>query len=79
MLLFKSKEYKEGWRAGRKGTDKLDNPYSCDASRHNLKHGMGASPWWETNYKPFIDWNMGRRDALQPEIDECLNRLFGDN
>lgn len=65
MHFFKSREYKEGWQAGKESKDELDNPYSGEATAHNLQHGMGASPWWDTNYRPFIDWNLGRADARQ--------------
>lgn len=75
MNWFKSKEYKEGWQAGKEGKDELSNPYKDEAMWHNIEHGMGASPWWDTNYKPFIEWDLGRREARQPMVDEYLDRL----
>ena len=75
MLLFKSKEYREGWRAGKEGVSQLDNPYTRDAAYHNLEYCKGKSPWWATDYRPFIDWNHGHRDARQPMIDEYFKQL----
>ena len=63
MNIFKSKEYKEGWQAGKSGGSEIDNTYSEAATSDNLKQSMGASPWWDTNYKPFTDWDQGRHDA----------------
>jgi hypothetical protein len=52
ILFFKSKAFKEGYTS-------VKNPYADAATDHNLKNGLGASPWWDTNYKPFIDWEQG--------------------
>jgi hypothetical protein len=76
-FFFKSKAYKEGFRAGEKDAQltSISNPYSDDATWHNIEHGMGASPWWDTNYQPFIDWNLGRMDAHQPALDKYFEQL----
>lgn len=73
--LFKSKAFQEGWQAGKNGKTEIDNPYSDAATEDNLSRGMGASPWWDTAYKPFIDWRKGMIDARRKEVDAYLKGL----
>lgn len=63
MFLSKSKEYEEGWKAGEEGAGEFENPYFDNASEHNLENGMRASPWWATNYEPFLEWERGCLEA----------------
>lgn len=58
--IFQSRAYKEGWEAGRTGTVWVgSNPYNGEASLDNVQRGMGGSPDWATEYKPFLDWQSG--------------------
>lgn len=75
MLLFKSKEYGEGWRAGKEGVGQLDNPYTRDAAYYNVEYCKGKSPWWATDYKPFIDWNRGWDAGRWPRVKEQLEQI----
>lgn len=74
--FFASKEYKEGFKAGREGEDSISNPYSDEATRDNWSRGMGTSPWWDTEYKPFIDWECGCRDGKQKAFDAYFNKHY---
>lgn len=75
--FFKSKAYKKGFKSGSNNESQLVNPYSDEATQDNWAHGMGTSPWWDTNYKPFIDWNLGWSDGRQPIVDKHLDKLLG--
>ena len=64
MNIFKSREYKEGWEAGKSKKKEIDNPYNQAATMDNRDRGMNGSPWWDTNYKPFLEWEKGRLNAI---------------
>lgn len=67
MFLVKflsSSAYRKGWAAGADKKGEIANPYSQAATLDNLSRGLGASPWWETEYKPFIHWQQGRGDRV---------------
>ena len=76
--LLRSKAYKEGWQASKNGKTEIDNPYADAATIDNLSRDMGASPWWDTDYKPFIDWRYGMIDARRKEVDNYLKELNHD-
>jgi hypothetical protein len=61
ILFFKSKAFKEGYNSGKSS---LQNPYADVATQQNIREGMGASPWWDTNHKEFWDWDKGFRKRL---------------
>lgn len=68
LNFFKSKKfkaYKQGFKAGSANAHELDNPYKDEAIYDNIKRGMGLSPSWDTEYKPFIEWHQGWSDARQ--------------
>ena len=77
--LLKSKAYKQGFQSGKAVENGIDNPYADEATMDNINNGMGASPWWDTRYKPFIDWEHGRIDGRQKDVDAYLNRVLGDD
>lgn len=66
---FFSPNYYEGWVAGLQGKSFMKNPYEGEASIDNLHRGIGASPWWDTEYWPFIEWQKEYFDA-HDEIDK---------
>lgn len=78
LNALKSTAYREGWQAGKDRKWDMNNPYSDQATDDNLRRGMGASPWWDTNYKPFIDWQSGLIDAknyfYRKEIDAAIKK-----
>lgn len=63
LNLFKFKAYKQGLQDGKQGKGIIDNPYAQEATRDNLNRDMGGSPWWDTRYQPFIDWQLGMIDG----------------
>lgn len=74
--FLKPKEYKQGKRAGEEGKGIMDNPYKDEATLHNIKNGMGASPWWITTYKPFIYWQQGWFDGRKPIVDAYFDKHY---
>lgn len=53
--------YRMGWQDNRiRGF--VPNPYTDKAIEDNYARGLGGSPHWETEYRPFINWEQGRSD-----------------
>ena len=61
LMLFPA--YRRGWNDARlKGF--VCNPYSEQAIEDNYDRGLGGSPHWHTEYRPFINWENGRSDYV---------------